>query len=214
MTGSDDYLVPTKVLRSVYRGKLRSRLLAGLSSGDMVLPQGWSAADVGRLLKALYRKEWCVHVQPRYRHGQGVMTYLGRYVRGGPLREHQLLSLTATQVTFRYTDHHDHRTKPLSLPIEDFLLRLSDHVPDPGFHVVRYAGLHASGNRDLLSQARAQLGMAPPEEAPKLTAQDYLERLGHGDQMTCSVCGRRYVQRETIERSGRSPPFQAYRCAA
>ena len=209
-----DYLVPTKVLRSVYRGKLRSRLLAGLSSGEMVLPQGWSAADVGRLLKALYRKEWCVHVQPRYRHGQGVMTYLGRYVRGGPLREHQLLSLTATQVTFRYTDHHDHRTKPLSLPIEDFLLRLSDHVPDPGFHVVRYAGLYATGNRDLLSQARAQLGMAPPEEAPKLTAQDYLERLGHGDQMTCSVCGRRYVQRETIERSGRSPPFQAYGRAA
>lgn len=209
-----DYVAPTKVLRGVYRGKLRSRLLAGLSSGEMVLPTGWSAADVHRLLKRLYRKEWCVHVQPRYAYGEGVMTYLGRYVRGGPLREHQLLSLTETEVTFRYTDHRDHRSKPLRLPIEAFIHRLSEHVPDPGFHVVRYAGLYAPSNRDQLAQARAQLGMEPSSEPAPLTAQDYLERVGHGERMRCSVCGQRYVQQEKIERSGRSPPLQEYRRAA
>lgn len=115
-----DYLVPTAVLRSVYRGKLRTRLLAGLSSGEMVPPNTWSAADVRHLLKKLYRKEWCVHVQPRYRHGRGVMTYLARYVRGGPLREHQLRQLTDTHVSFCYTDHHDQKVKPLRLPIVIF----------------------------------------------------------------------------------------------
>lgn len=207
--------MPTAVLRSVYRGKLRTRLLAGLSSGKLVLPQGQSAADVQRLLKRLYRKEWCVHVQPRYQHGQGVLTYLARYVRGGPLREHQLEMLSDTQVNFRYSDHRDRRSKPLRLPIATFLLRLSDHVPDPGFHVVRYAGLYAPSHRDLLAQIREALGMAPLEDAPEyLTAQDYLERLGHGDEMTCSVCGRRYVQKDKIERQDRAPPVQEYRLAA
>lgn len=210
-----DYLVPTAVLRSVYRGKLRTRLLAGLSSGEMVLPNTWSAADVRRLLKKLYRKEWCVHVQPRYRHGRGVMTYLARYVRGGPLREHQLRQLTATHVSFCYTDHHDQKVKPLRLPIVIFLQRLSEHVPEPGFRVVRYAGIYASGKREVLAQVRATLGMAPVEtSAPTLTAQDYLERIGHGDEMRCSVCHRRYVQKEAIEYSGRAPPHGGYGRAA
>lgn len=209
-----DYLVPTAVLRSVYRGKLRTRLLS-LAFGEMVLPEGWTDADVRQLLKRLYRKEWCVHVQPRYRHGGGVLMYLARYVRGGPLREHQLQALTDTHVTFRYTDHRDQRTKPMRLPVTEFLLRLTAHVPEPGSHVVRYAGLYASGHRAVLAQARAALGMAPLAEAPAyLTAQDYLERIGHGGEMTCSVCGRRYVQQTKIEPSGRAPPIEEYRDAA
>ena len=210
-----DYLLPSKVLRSVYRGKLQARLLAGLSSGELVLPAGQDAVSVRRMLQRLYRKEWCVHVQPRYRHGQGVLTYLGRYVRGGPLREHQLQSLSETHVTFRYRDHDDKKLKPLPLRIEDFLLRLSEHVPEPGFQVVRYAGLYASSHRGLLAQARQALGMAPLVEAPKrLSAQDFLERVGHGDKMKCSVCDRRYVQQEKIEPSNRAPPYQEYRDVA
>lgn len=210
-----DYLLPTVVLRAVFRGQLRTRLLAGLSSGELVLPAGQSAMDIRRLLKTLYRKEWCVHVQPRYRHGQGVLMYLARYVRGGPLRQHQILALTQTHVTFRYTDHHDQRMKSMRLPLADFLFRLSEHVPEPGFRVVRYAGIYASGQRAVLAQVRQVLGMAPAEPAPSyLTAQDYLERLGHGDQMTCSVCKRRYVQQDKIDCSGRPPPFREYRRAA
>ncbi len=211
-----DYLVPTAVLRSVYRGKLRARVLSGLASGELVLPEAWQAADV-RYLKTLQRKQWCVHVQPRYRHGTGVMTYLGRYVRGGPLHEHQLQSLTETHVRFRYSDHCDKKTKPMRLPLAGFLYRLGEHVPDPGFHVVRYAGLYACGHRELLAQARQWLGMPVLDEGVTivLSAQDFLERLGHRDEMTCSMCGQRYVQRERIECSGRAPPFQqAYRHAA
>jgi hypothetical protein len=209
-----DYLASSEVLRTIYRGKLRDRLLAGLSSGEMVLPEGWSATKVHAVLRKLYRKEWCVNVQPRYKHGQGVLTYLARYARGGPLREHQIEHLSETEVTFRYTDHRQKRTKTLTLPIEEFLFRLSEHVPDPGFHAVRYAGLYATAHRALLAQARASLGMGLPEEAPALTAQDFLERRGQGDKMKCSTCKCRYVQGEKIEPSGRAPPYQEYRHAA
>ena len=209
-----DFLAPTKVLRTIYRGKLRDRLLAGLSSGEMVLPEGWSAAKVHGVLRQLYRKEWCVNVQPRYQHGQGVLTYLARYARGGPLREHQIEHLSETHVTFRYTDHREKKTRLLRLPIEDFLFRLSEHVLDPGFQAVRYAGLYASTHRALLAQARGWLGMAPPEEVPRLTAQDFLERRGQGDKLRCSTCECRYEQREKIEPSNRAPPYREYRHAA
>ena len=201
-----DYLVPTKVLREVFRGKLQARLRSGLSSEEMVLPAGQDRAQIEAKLSKLYRKEWCVRVQPRYRHAEGVMDYLGRYVRGGPLREHQLLSLSEAQVTFRHLDYRDMQIKALRLPIEDFLFRLSEHVPDPGFHTVRYAGLYATCHRSQLSEVRSWLGRAPVAEVPALTAQDFLERMGRGDRMRCSHCGRRYVQGEKIERQDRGPP--------
>ena len=101
------------------------------------------------------------------------------------------------------------------LPVADFLLRLSEHVPDPGFHVVRYAGLYAYGKRELLSQARAQLGMAPVGGAAVvLKAQDFLARVGQAHKMSCSQCKQRYVQREKVERSGRAPPLEDHRRAA
>jgi hypothetical protein len=168
-----------------------------------------------RLLKGLYRTPWVVHVQPRYGHGRGVLMYLGRYVRGGPLREHQLVSMTSTHVRFRHWDHKAGRLTSLPLRIEDFLHRLGEHVPDPGFVSVRYAGLYATTHREQLSSARVALGMSPVIAAPeKMSAQDYLERSGHGEAMCCSVCGRRYVQREKIERSDRAPPYLRHRDAA
>lgn len=210
-----DYLLPSKVLRSVYRGKLQSRLRAGLSSGEMVLPAGQDVISVRRLLQRLYRKQWSVNVQSRYGHGRGVLTYLGNYVRGGPVREHQLQSLSPTSVTFRHLDHRDKRIKPCTLSIEDFLLRLSEHVPEKGFQAVRYSGLYASSHRAMLAQARASLGMAPAPDAPVvLSAQDFLERVGSGDKMCCSTCDRRLVQGARIERSDRAPPYVEYRDAA
>lgn len=210
-----DYLLPSKVLREVYRGKLQARLRAGLASGEMVLPAGQDVISVRRLLQRLYRKQWSVNVQPRYNHGRGVLTYLGNYVRGGPVREHQLQSLTSTSVTFRHLDHRDKRIKPCALSIEDFLLRLSEHVPEKGFQAVRYSGLYASSHRALLAQARVSLGMAPMSDASVvLTAQDFLERVGVGDRMCCTTCQRRLVQGARIERSDRAPPYVEYGNAA
>lgn len=210
-----DYLLPSKVLRAVYRGKLQERLRAGLSSGEMTLPAGQDKISVRRLLQRLYRKEWSVNVQSRYGHGRGVLTYLGNYVRGGPVREHQLLSLTPTSVTFRHWSHQEQRQKPCPLPIEDFLFRLSEHVPEKGFQAVRYAGLYASSHRSILAQARVSLGMAPSSSAPKvLKVQEYLERVGAGDRMCCSTCKRRLVQGDKIERSDRAPPYVEHRHAA
>jgi len=210
-----DYVAPTSVLRGVYRGKLGERILRGLSSGEMVLPPEWTSAEVHRVLGKLYRKEWCVHVQPRYAHGQGVLTYLSRYVRGGPLRSSQLQSLSSTHVEFQYSDHRDKGRQLLRLGLVEFLRRLGEHVPEPGFRGVRYCGLYAPGNRSLLSQSRTWLGMGPLPAAPKrLTVHEYLKRIGQGDKLSCETCGKPYEQAEKIEPADRGPPLVGYERAA
>jgi hypothetical protein len=71
-------LLPSKVVRQVFGGKLRARLRAGIASGAMKLPEGQRANQALSLLNQLGRREWSARVQPPYRHGQGVVRYLAR----------------------------------------------------------------------------------------------------------------------------------------
>jgi hypothetical protein len=41
-----------------------------------------------------------VHIRERYRHGAGVVTYLARYLRGGPIKNARLVACDGARVTF------------------------------------------------------------------------------------------------------------------
>lgn len=77
-----------------------------------------------------------VHIQPPYRHGRGVATYLARYARGGPLKNHQILAFDGRTVRFRYKesskDGSRRRWREMTLRVDEFLRRLLLHVPPPG----------------------------------------------------------------------------------
>ena len=209
-------LLPAKVVRQVFRGKLRARLRAGIESGEMVLPEGQPAHQALSLLNKLGRprlKQWCVRVQPPYRHGQGVVRYLAQYVRRGPFSPSQLVSFNGDRLTFQYLDHRDGRSKPMSLDAGAFVARLAQHVPEPGFRMVRHAGLWASANGARLAECRAWLGMAPTDEAEELTVTEYLEQLGLEKLTRCPTCGRRLVVGSWVEPTGLSPPKEMRRAA-
>jgi len=50
--------------------------------------------------------QWHVQIMTRYGHGQGVETYLARYLRGGPLKPGRMVSWDAQTVTLRRTHKH------------------------------------------------------------------------------------------------------------
>ena len=106
-----------------------------------------------RVLVAAARPKWNIRIAERYPHGRGVMKYLARYVRGGPIKDHRLVRFDGQEVTFRYGNHRerDARGKPqqaeLTLSVAEFLRRWSEHVPLPGVHTVRAWGLYASTQR-------------------------------------------------------------------
>ncbi|MFC1525415.1 transposase [Candidatus Latescibacterota bacterium] len=209
-----NYLVAGQVMRGLFKKKLLARLREGLLRGQLVAPHEGRMAPCLRLLNGLYDKEWCVHIRAKYPHGRGVMIYLARYLRGGPLKRTQLLSLRNGQVTFRHFDHQTGGLKQVTLSPESFIAALAEHVPEPNQVMVRYCGLYAHSHRGRLDQCRGWLGMSAAQEPEYLTAVAYLERLGLVELTRCPVCNRRLEMVKLTEASGLPPPREDQREAA
>ena len=85
-------LLPRKVLMSKFRGKLLDRIRRAVERGQLDVPPKTRRQPLLNLLNKLGRKPWNVKILDRYDHGRGVLKYLARYVRGGPISNHRLLS--------------------------------------------------------------------------------------------------------------------------
>ncbi len=165
------------------------------------------------LLHRLGRKKWHVQIMKRYAHGQGVATYLARYLRGGPLKPTRVVAWDDQTVTFRYADTQDPdaqgrgQRKLLPLSVEDFLQRWLLHVPPPGLQVVRAYGLYAPTKRAALAQGRHALGQAPLDTPPALDWQTYCAQRGEQHPECCPVCGQRLIRTATVapQRNCRGP---------
>ena len=86
----------------------------------------WDDDGVRHVLVAAARQQWNIRIAERYPHGRGVMKYLARYVRGGPIKDHRFVAFDGQQVTFRYGTHRnlDGAGKPqqaeLTLRVDEF----------------------------------------------------------------------------------------------
>jgi hypothetical protein len=160
------WLLPVKPLQTLFRAKLLAAVLHGVEH-HWHLPQ-WSSPSHWRgLVQRLYRKHWNIEIRPPYEHGRGVVLYLARYAKGGPLPRQCALDLDNNAVSFDYTDHRDGRTKRLHLQSDEFISRLLWHAPPRGQHTTRHAGLYTSGWRRQYRIARDQLLLAQATGAPQ-----------------------------------------------
>ena len=196
-----DYLLPVKVVKALYKGKLLARCWDALMSGGWQLPTGQTQADLQRLLRKLNDKTWNVRIQARYPQGRGVMLYLSRYVKGGAISDARLFSADAQHVTFGYTDHHDQKRKHMTLPTDHFMQRVLWHVPEPGQHTVRHYGLYTHHGRDKRATCRVHLGQAPEQASiDPLDWARFLSQIGRGKAGTCSICGKALLRCEDVAR--------------
>jgi hypothetical protein len=198
------YLVPARVVMPVFRGKLLAALHTALDAGQLTLPTGVTLAQLRMLLHRLGRTKWHVQIMTRYAHGQGVATYLARYLRGGPLKPGRIVAWDDQAVTLRYADNQDPdaqgrgKRKLLTLAVEDFLQRWLLHVPPPGLPVVRAYGLYAPTKRAALAQGRYALGQAALEVPAALDWQTYCAQQGPEHPERCPVCGQRLIRTATV----------------
>ena len=195
------YLLPIRVVKSLFRGKMLAQIGCALEENRLRLPAQTTKANWTRCVCALYKKNWNVHVAERYPHGRGVLRYLSRYVKGGPIPEQRLQAANAQQVVFTYTDHHDGKQKRMRLATDEFIARVLWHAPETGQHTVRHYGLYANSARARLDRARQQLGQSPAPATPRANWQADLERLGAGDKTRCARCQRPLIRGITLARS-------------
>ena len=204
-------LLPRRVLMTVFRGKMRAYLLKALEAGDLTLPPDRSQAQVRSLLNRVGRTAWNVKILDRYEHGRGVLTYLARYLKGGPIGHGRILDCRAGRVRFTYRDHADADEsegrgprKTLSLDVDTFLARVLEHVPPPSLQTVRGYGLYASSKQAELSQARVLFGQRAQVPRRQLGWREVLQRCGQAVATVCPECGA------PLESLGRIPPSRSF----
>ena len=189
----------------VYRGKLRAALMAALDEGRMRLPADTTEAKLRGTFNKIGRLTLNVKMLPRYSSGRGVLTYLARYLRGGPINNKRLISVDSSNVRFHYHDYRDGKRKQMSLPTDQFIRRFLLHVPPPRMQVVRSFGLYASRKRDDLDRCHELLGIPEATAEAEVSWEALLERLGHAVESHCGICGEELV-REKIPPQIRPPP--------
>jgi len=210
--------LPARVVMALFRGKLLAKLAGAVDRERLQLPPEASAQRLRNLLNRLGRVKWNVHLCRRYAHGAGVITYLARYVRGGPLKNSQLLATDPDTVGFRYHAHADtaegtdRNARTLTLRPAQFLARYLQHTPLPHKPIVRHYGLYAPRKAKALERARGGHQQPPLVEAAPLSAQAYyLRRAGGATAAThCAICGAALIVRAPLPRS-QAPPCRARR---
>jgi hypothetical protein len=142
------YLVPTKALAVLVRGKLRAELAA--RRPDLDIPD------------AVWRKPWVVHCT-LWGDGSGaVLDYLARYVHRVALTNGRIVGLDDTHVTIRYKDRATGHWLATRLDGPEFMRRFLQHVLPKGLHKVRYYGLWHSSRRHEAERARLLLELCSP----------------------------------------------------
>jgi Putative transposase/Transposase zinc-binding domain len=207
------FLLPSRVAMALFRGKLLAAIRRALRQGQLQLPTGMRLQPCENLLNKLGRAKWNVHIRERYPQGEGVLSYLARYVRGGPLSNQRLVSSAQGEVSFRYRvngEGSDRRPRGLmTLPIAAFIGRYLRHVPPPGSRVVRAYGLYAPTKGKALALCRKQVGQGPVSTPVALDWQAACSQQGTEHPERCPVCGQRLVCLGLIPRLRIPPPAPA-----
>lgn len=177
-----EFLLPIRVVKLIYRGKLQALIKEGIENNDVRLPENETLPALLRAHRKLYKKQWSVRIQDKYNHGKGVALYLARYMKGGPINPNQIISCNEN-ISFRYKDHRDQKVKVLKLKINEFMRRILWHVPEIGVHVVRHYGLYASNNLKKRNMCRQVVGGI--DEVNINTGKDSVDTIN----WCCKVCG-------------------------
>jgi hypothetical protein len=205
------FLLPMRVVMALFRGKLLAAIRQGLQSGQLTPPPGKRRQQVENVLNKLGRTKWNVHIRERYPSGQGVLIYLARYLRGGPLSNRRLRACDGQQVVFAYEERAkgpggQAKARMMRLPLEQFLGRWLLHVPPVGAVYVRCWGVYAHTQGTALARCRSQVGQDPVEAPMPVDGHPEAHEGTEAPPEHCPVCGQPLVCTALLPRAGVPPP--------
>ena len=207
----DNYFLPKKVLREIFRGKFVDALEQAFQNGQLHFEGDLKLLTQPKIfaawLRPLFRQDWVVYLKRPFGGPEYVLHYLGRYTHRVAISNHRLVSLTDGQVTFRWRDSaHHNEQKLLPLSLDEFLCRFLLHILPKGFVRIRNFGFLANRKRaTLLPLCFQLLGSAqqPQAEQHASSTEDC------PDLWRCPKCGgpMKVIERLTAaEIQLRSPP--------
>jgi hypothetical protein len=161
-------LWPMRVVMALFRGKWLGAIRQGVQHGQLTPPQGKSRQRMDNLLNKLGRQTWNGTIRERERYGHGVLVYLARYRRGGPLSNGRWRYGDGQRVVLRDAERAQANggqahPRTMRLPLAPCSGRWRWHVPPTGAMRVRCWGLYAHTPAEGLADGRRPLGQGPVE---------------------------------------------------
>ena len=207
-------LLPVRVVMARLRGQLLAAVDAAVQRGTLPRPDGMPLRHWARWRNTRGRPQWHGHMRERYPHGVGVLTYVARDLRGGPIANQRLVSWTPGAVTCgdrlngEGAGGEHPRQGRMRVSIEACIRRYRVPVPAPGTRVVRSSGLDAPTQGEALAGCREQLGQGPVAKPGVLDWQMACRDRGDAHPERCPRCGRRRVRLGVIRPARIPPPAQ------
>ncbi len=181
----NDFLLPVKLVKSLYRGKFQAKIKAYLLGDAVRLPKNKTKEDLLIIQGGLYKKEWSVRIQEKYEQGTGVMIYLSRYLGSAPVKPEQIEIINkGRELLFTYWSHQDKQQKKQRLSRNQFLKKYWMHQSEPRTHTIRYYGLYGSQATLKRKQCQTILGKT------KVQKDALLESIvSNANKVLCPSCG-------------------------
>ena len=142
------FFVPIKALSAIFRGVFMERLMEGLASKQLKIPEKQKGLfeDTKSLKNRAYEKQWNVYIKKTFKGANQVVSYLGRYTHRVAISNSRILATDGQTVRFRWKDYRDGKSKVMILECSEFVRRFMQHILPSGFYKIRYYGILASTN--------------------------------------------------------------------
>ena len=193
------FFIPQPVLASLFRGKYMSALkdlyardLLDLShSPELMDPHGWQS-----FIDSLYKKKWLPFIKETFNGRGNAIRYLARYSFRTAIANSRIVSITETDVTFRYKDYADNgKTKLLTVNGTDFIGMFLHHVLPKGFSRIRFSGYLTNSrkakNLALIHRLRNTNYSGNPYK--KISTAELLNILYEKDIRKCPACSGKMI---------------------
>lgn len=197
------FFLPVRVLSRLFRRLFLEQLQAAFEAGALgffgALAGLAEPAAFARRLRELRQVEWVVYAKPPFGGPAQVLAYLGHYTHRVAIANSRLVSVTDTDVAFRWRDYRHHgKSKVMSLEPQEFIRRFLLHTLPDGFHRIRHYGFLANVHRaGKLALCRKLLDAQPQE--PDAEQIEDAAPLQPRDR--CPCCGGTMIILATLPRS-------------
>ena len=198
---------PAAPIKKMWRHRIIELFRNEYDNQKLSLPQYYQEkARFDSWMQKLYETPWYVHLQkPSDNHKRNI-EYLGRYIKRPPISEARIDEYDGKQVTFRFLDHYNGTIEYIKMHVLNFIARLTRHIPDRNFKMIRYYGFLSNRIRGKkLPLVYKAIKQVAPKIIKAVTWRMMLILRFNKDPLTCPNCNIQLGLRQVYY--GLSPPI-------
>lgn len=148
----NNYLFPTDVLSSLFRGKFLDYFSKAITAGEIQLigelEQYTVESGFKQFKKKLWNKDWVVYVKEPFAEPAHIVKYLGRYTHRIAISNKRIVEYKDQNVSFKWKDYSDDsKIKTMEVSGVEFLRRFFLHILPDYYTRIRYFGILSNSQK-------------------------------------------------------------------